>query len=83
MRSPLQLALLALSLCLSSFTFADRQASDDERLVDDPRVQHRSYAFPRRMATSWSPHSAIYVAAGTAPGLSMTWRMASAVSRMC
>ena len=46
MRSLLQLALLALSLSLGSFTFADRQASDDERLVDDPRVQHRSYAFP-------------------------------------
>lgn len=46
MRSLLQLALIVLSLCFSSFTFADRQASDDEQLIDDPRVQHRSYAFP-------------------------------------
>ncbi len=46
MKPLLQSALLALSLCLGSFTFADRQASDDESLIDDPRVQHRSYEYP-------------------------------------
>lgn len=46
MKSLLQLALLALSLSAISFSSADRQASDDERLIDDPRVQHRSYEFP-------------------------------------
>ena len=46
MRSLMQLALIAFTLCLSPLTFADREANDDEQLIDDPRVQHRSYAFP-------------------------------------
>lgn len=40
-------ALCLIQICLfCSVGFADREASDDESLVDDPRVQHRSYVFP-------------------------------------
>lgn len=46
MKSLRHLLLLCFSLCLSSISLADRQAEDDERLIDDPRVQHRSYSFP-------------------------------------
>lgn len=46
MKALLQLAMIALALCLSPLSLADRQESDDEQLIDDPRVQHRSYAFP-------------------------------------
>ena len=46
MKALLQLALLTLTLSSSVLCFADRQSSDDERLIDDPRVQHRNYAFP-------------------------------------
>lgn len=38
------IALLAASL--STMALADRQPSDDERMIEDPRVQHRSYVFP-------------------------------------
>ena len=39
--------LLAILLSLSALpVLADRQVSDDERMIDDPRVQHRSYTFP-------------------------------------
>lgn len=39
--------LLALALCsmLMSTAWADRTLEDDERLINDPRVQHRSYVF--------------------------------------
>ena len=41
------LLLLALTVLLPAGTaFADREASDDERMIGDPRVQHRSYTFP-------------------------------------
>ncbi len=41
------LNLVAIVTCgIGSLCFADRQESDDERLIDDPRVQHRSYVFP-------------------------------------
>ena len=33
-------------LTISSVAIADRQASDDESQISDPRVQHRSYSFP-------------------------------------
>ncbi|MEX0964651.1 MAG: alpha/beta fold hydrolase [Pseudohongiellaceae bacterium] len=46
MKALLQLALLTLSLCFNALSLADRQASDDERHISDPRVQHRSYEFP-------------------------------------
>jgi len=46
MKALLQLALIALTLCTSALSFADRQTSDDEQHIDDPRVQHRSYEFP-------------------------------------
>lgn len=39
------LCLLPFSL-FSLLAVADREASDDESLIDDPRVQHRSYVFP-------------------------------------
>ncbi len=42
----IQLIFLVLTLLTTNLVFADRQASDDERNVDDPRVQHRSYTFP-------------------------------------
>ncbi|MGM0631554.1 MAG: alpha/beta fold hydrolase [Pseudomonadota bacterium] len=37
--------LLLLMSCTGA-ALADRQPSDDESLIDDPRVQHRSYTFP-------------------------------------
>jgi len=39
--------LIALALCsiLMSTAWADRAPADDERLINDPRVQHRSYVF--------------------------------------
>ncbi len=46
MRLTIRLALTAIAFLLSSYSFADRQASDDESHIDDPRVQHRSYVFP-------------------------------------
>jgi len=46
MKALLQLALITLTLCANALTFADRQTTDDERHIDDPRVQHRSYEFP-------------------------------------
>ncbi|MEQ8952740.1 MAG: alpha/beta fold hydrolase [Gammaproteobacteria bacterium] len=46
MKSLLHLALVIFTFSIGSFAFADRQPSDDERLIDDPRVQHRSYVFP-------------------------------------
>jgi len=39
--------LCLLGIAIYSITgFAERSASDDESLVSDPRVQHRSYIFP-------------------------------------
>ena len=58
MKLILQSALAILILCVSVSTFADRQESDDERLIDDPRVQHRSYVFP---ATGESIPYAVFV----------------------
>lgn len=46
MKALLQLALITLTLSTAKLSFADRQASDDEQHIDDPRVQHRSYEFP-------------------------------------
>lgn len=46
MRSLLHLTILTLISCISTLSFADRQETDDERHIDDPRVQHRSYVFP-------------------------------------
>lgn len=46
MKALLQLALITLSLSTGALCFADRQTSDDERHIEDPRVQHRSYEFP-------------------------------------
>ncbi|PCH63070.1 MAG: hypothetical protein COC19_01790 [SAR86 cluster bacterium] len=37
--------LLLLSCMTINNVFAERQLSDDERTIDDPRVQHRSYTF--------------------------------------
>ncbi|MEX0619081.1 MAG: alpha/beta fold hydrolase [Pseudohongiellaceae bacterium] len=43
-----RLAWLALAVLLSgTAAYAERQPSDDERFVDDPRVQHLSYTFPQ------------------------------------
>lgn len=65
MRSLLHLLLITLSLCLGPLSFADREALDDERLIDDPRVQHRSYAFP---GTGESIPYAVFVPSGYDPG---------------
>ena len=46
MKALLQLALITLTLTTAELSFVDRQASDDEQHIDDPRVQHRSYEFP-------------------------------------
>ena len=46
MKALLQLALIALTLSTGTLCFADRQESDDEQHIDDPRVQHRNYEFP-------------------------------------
>ncbi len=39
------LCLFSLSMS-ATVALADREASDDERLINDPRVQHLSYVFP-------------------------------------
>lgn len=39
-------ALIVFAIATVSQSIADRQASDDERHIDDPRIQHRSYSFP-------------------------------------
>jgi len=49
MRIVARLTLAPLILIVSSFfciAFAERQPSDDESHIDDPRIQHRSYQFP-------------------------------------
>ena len=46
MKALLQLALIALTLSTGTLCFADRQETDDEQHIDDPRVQHRNYEFP-------------------------------------
>ena len=46
MKALLQLALITLTLSTSTLCFADRQKTDDEQHIDDPRVQHRNYEFP-------------------------------------
>jgi predicted peptidase len=46
MKALLQLALIALTLSTGALCFADRQETDDEQHIDDPRVQHRNYEFP-------------------------------------
>ena len=46
MRSLQKLTLAMFMCCATSYSIADRQVSDDERHIDDPRVQHRSYEFP-------------------------------------
>ncbi len=58
MRSLLSLVLMTVALCASTLALADRQASDDEQHIDDPRVQHRSYEFP---ATGESIPYAVFV----------------------
>ena len=53
--------LAAIILLVSSFSFnvfAERQASDNESHIDDPRVQHRSYTHP---ATGESIPYALFV----------------------
>lgn len=46
MKALLQLAFIALTLSAGALCFADRQETDDEQHIDDPRVQHRNYEFP-------------------------------------
>ena len=46
MKALLQLALITLTLSIGALCFADRQETDDEQHIDDPRVQHRNYEFP-------------------------------------
>ena len=46
MKALLQLALITLTLSTGALCFADRQETDDEQHIDDPRVQHRNYEFP-------------------------------------
>ncbi len=46
MRMRLKPVVVILAMAISTLSFADRQATDDERHIDDPRVQHRSYQFP-------------------------------------
>ena len=46
MKALLQLALIALTLSTGALCFANRQETDDEQHIDDPRVQHRNYEFP-------------------------------------
>lgn len=46
MKRLLHLAFTTLLFCASPLSIAERQASDDESLIDDPRVQHRTYVFP-------------------------------------
>lgn len=42
---PFLLILLLASMFGTSASYADREESDDERMINDPRVQHRSYIF--------------------------------------
>lgn len=61
MKTTGRLALLSIAALLSSFSmtsFAERQPSDDESHIDDPRIQHRSYEFP---ATGESIPYALFV----------------------
>lgn len=46
MRLRLRITLVFLTCSIFGLSFGDRQASDDEQHIDDPRVQHRSYQFP-------------------------------------
>lgn len=46
MKAPLQLALMILALSTVTLSFAERETTDDEQLIDDARVQHRNYEFP-------------------------------------
>ena len=46
MKTLLQLALMAITLSTGALSYADRQGTDDEQHIDDPRVQHRNYEFP-------------------------------------
>ena len=46
MKSLLYLALTTFTFCTGTLSLADRQVSDDEQHIEDPRVQHRSYVFP-------------------------------------
>ena len=46
MKTLLQLALMAITLSAGALSYADRQGTDDEQHIDDPRVQHRNYEFP-------------------------------------
>ncbi len=64
MKRLLTVALLALTFSLAKFAYAERQQSDDERLIDDPRVQHRSYVFPE---TGESIPYAVFVPASLNP----------------
>ena len=45
MKIPIKLAAIPLLIFTYFGAFADRQATDDESHIDDPRVQHRSYSF--------------------------------------
>lgn len=64
MKSLLHLVLITLMFCGSTLSFAERQSSDDESLIDDPRVQHRSYVFPD---TGESIPYAVFVPSGIDP----------------
>ena len=46
MKALLHVLLTAVALGANTLAIADRQASDDEQHIDDPRVQHLSYEFP-------------------------------------
>ena len=46
MKTLLQLALMAITLSTGALSYADRQGTNDEQHIDDPRVQHRNYEFP-------------------------------------
>jgi predicted peptidase len=46
MKALLQLALMTITLSTGALSYADRQGTDDEQHIDDPRVQHRNYEFP-------------------------------------
>ena len=46
MRTLANVTLLLILTIAAPLSFADRAASDDEQNITDPRVQHRSYAFP-------------------------------------
>ncbi len=61
MRTAFQSALLILATLAGTVSFADRQATDDERHIDDPRIQHRSYEFP---ATGETIPYALFVPSG-------------------